>query len=90
MWLVLKKISRFKEKQYNTKKDYEYLEGLEKYFEKSIGTNVEKLQNFAKYVPRQNLTTFLTRYEIFKKILDVPGSIIECGVLFGGGLMTFA
>ena len=63
---------------------------LEKYFEKSIGTNVEKLQNFAKYVPRQNLTTFLTKYEIFKKILDVPGSIIECGVLFGGGLMTFA
>ena len=65
----MKKISRFKEKQYNTKKDYEYLEGLEKYFEKSIGTNVEKLQNFAKYVPRQNLTTFLTRYKIFKKIL---------------------
>ena len=52
--------------------------------------NIEKIQNFAKYVPRQNLTTFLTRYEIFKKILDVPGSIIECGVLFGGGLMTFA
>jgi len=86
----LKKISRFKEKQYNTKNDYGYLEALEKYFEKSIGTNVEKLQNFAKYVPRQNLTTFLTKYEIFKKILDVPGSIIECGVLFGGGLMTFA
>ena len=86
----MKKISRFKEKQYNTKKDYEYLESLEKYFEKSIGTNIEKLQNFTKYVPRQNLTTFLTRYEIFKKILDVPGSIIECGVLFGGGLMTFA
>ena len=86
----MKKISRFKEKQYNTKSDYDYLEGLEKYFEKGIGTNVEKLQNFAKYVPRQNLTAFLTRYEIFKKILDVPGSIIECGVLFGGGLMTFA
>ena len=86
----MKKNSRFKEKQYNTKSDYDYLEDLEKYFEKSIGTNVEKLQNFAKYVPRQNLTAFLTRYEIFKKILDVPGSIIECGVLFGGGLMTFA
>ena len=66
------------------------MEGLEKYFKESIGTNVEKLQNFAKYVPRQNLTTFLTRYEIFKKILDIPGSIIECGVLFGSGLMTFA
>ena len=86
----MKKISRFKEEENNTKKDFDYLTRLEKYFEKSKGSNVEKLQNFAKYVPRQDLTTFLTKYEIFKKILNVPGSIIECGVLFGGGLMTFA
>lgn len=83
-------LSRFKEKQFNTKNDFEYLEKLNRYFHNSIGSDIEKLQNFSKYVPRQDLTNFLARYEIFKKILHVPGSIFECGILFGGGLMTFA
>ena len=86
----MEKISRFKEKQFNTKNDFEYLEKLNEYFKDSIGNNVEKLQNFPKYVPRQDLTNFIARYEIFKKIQNIPGSIFECGVLFGGGLMTFA
>ena len=29
-------------------------------------------------------------HEIFKDIIEVPGSIIECGVHLGGGLMTWA
>ncbi len=86
----MKKISRFKENSYNTTNDFDYLDQLEKYYNSSLGTNVEKLQNFSKYVPRQDLTNFIAKYELFKKILEVPGSIIECGVLFGGGLMTFA
>jgi hypothetical protein len=36
------------------------------------------------------MTTFLSKYEIFKKVLNIHGSIIECGVYLGGGLMTFA
>jgi hypothetical protein len=84
------KISRFKESVNNKKHELDYLKNLNEYFEKSLGTNVEKLQNFTKYVPRQDLTNFLARYELFKKILHVPGSIIECGILFGGGLMAFA
>jgi hypothetical protein len=63
---------------------------LETYFSQSPGSVTEKLENFAKYVPRQNLARFLARYEIFKLIKDVQGSIVECGVLFGGGLMSFA
>jgi len=84
------KESRFKEKSNNTKENLQYLKKLDEYFKKSIGTNVEKLQNFTKYVPRQDLTNFLARYEIFKKILHIPGNIIDCGVLFGGSLMAFA
>ena len=38
----------------------------------------------------KRISKFITHYEIFKKILDVPGDIIECGVFFGGGLMTSA
>ncbi len=70
--------------------DYSYREALESYFSESPGTATEKLENFSKYVPRQNMARLLARYEIFKHILDVQGSIVECGVLFGGGLMSFA
>lgn len=86
----MKKLSRIKEPSTNTKRDFQFLEKLEDYFTTSQGTNVEKLANFAKYIPRQNLTYFLAKYEVFKKILDIQGSIVECGVFLGGGLMTFA
>jgi hypothetical protein len=81
---------RIKEKSLGTEKDLDYLDNLNEYFDKSIGTNVEKLANFTKYVPRQNLTYFLAKYEIFKKILPIHGSIVECGVYMGGGLMGFS
>jgi len=81
---------RFTEKRTTVEKDIVFRRSLEDYFSESIGSNVEKLQNFCKYVPRQELTRFVSRYEIFKKVLDVQGSIVECGVLFGGSLMTWA
>jgi hypothetical protein len=49
-----------------------------------------KIENFPKYVRRQNLTRFLALYEIFKLILPVKGSIVECGVHRGFGVMTWA
>ncbi|MFH1642778.1 MAG: TylF/MycF/NovP-related O-methyltransferase [Nanoarchaeota archaeon] len=82
--------SRGQEPNRTTQDETNYRVNLENYFKKSIGSDVEKLENFAKYVPRQSLTRFIAKYEIFKKILDIQGSIIECGVYLGGGLMTFA
>jgi len=82
--------SRFLEPSRTTKEEIEYRSDLEKYYSKSLGSNVEKLQNFAKYVPTQDLRKFICRYELFKKILHVHGSVVECGVLYGGGLMTWA
>lgn len=70
--------------------DYDSREKLESYFLNSSGSATEKLENFAKYVPRQNLARFLARYELFQLVKNVQGSIVECGVLFGGGLMSFA
>lgn len=64
--------------------------GLAEQFEKSSFSTFERLINFPLYVPRQNLTTFLVKYEIFKRSLTIHGSIIEGGVGFGGGLMTWA
>ena len=39
-----------------------------------------KMENFPKYVRRQNMTRYLALYEIFKLQLPVKGSVIECGV----------
>jgi len=67
----------------------EFRTELEQYFTDSPGTSVWKLQNMAKFVPRQALARFLLKAEIFKKILDVQGAIVECGVFGAGGLMTW-
>ena len=49
-----------------------------------------KLANFPKYVRRQNLTRLLALYELFKLVLRVKGSIIECGVHRGFGLLSWS
>lgn len=80
----------FIESNTHTKKDYEILRELENYYNCSPGSHVEKIRNFTKYIRSQDIAHFLARYEIFKKIMNVQGSIIECGVLHGAGLMSFA
>lgn len=59
-------------------------------FERNPQSWEGKLENFPKYVRRQNLTRFLALYEIFKRVLDVKGSVVECGVHHGFGVMTWA
>lgn len=59
-------------------------------FERNPEPWEKKIENFPKYVRRQNLTRFLALYEIFKRVQDVKGSIIECGVFHGFGTMTWA
>jgi len=59
-------------------------------FESSPETTAERLASFPKYVRRQDMTKFLTRYEIFKQVLPVKGSVVECGVFRGFGLFTWA
>jgi hypothetical protein len=59
-------------------------------FERNPETWEKKLENFPKYVRRQNLTRFLALYELAKLALPVKGSIVECGVFQGFGTMTWA
>lgn len=46
--------------------------------------------NFEKYAKRQAISRFLARYELFKLQTNIKGSIIECGVHEGAGLMGWA
>ncbi|MBC8489112.1 MAG: class I SAM-dependent methyltransferase [Bacteroidetes bacterium] len=59
-------------------------------FDNNPDTWEKKIENFTKYVRRQNLTRLFVLYEIFKKVLNVKGSIIECGVNQGFGIMTWS
>ena len=61
-----------------------------KIFEGSKDSTQNKLHNFMKYARRQDVTKMLTRYEIFKKVLHMKGSVVECGVFRGAGLMSWA
>lgn len=52
--------------------------------------SIEEYKNFEKYVPRQALSRFIARYELFKLQMNIKGCIIECGVHHGGGLLSWA
>jgi hypothetical protein len=70
--------------------DLKYFQEISNYWDNSIGTNLDKLRAFTKYVPFTEFPKFLAKYEIFKKIINIHGGIIECGVHQGAGLMTWA
>ena len=59
-------------------------------FTKSKCSTDKKLANFTKYVKRQTLARFMVQHELFKRQLNIKGSVIECGVHNGGGVMAWA
>ncbi|MEE8238763.1 MAG: TylF/MycF/NovP-related O-methyltransferase [Nitrososphaerales archaeon] len=65
-------------------------EFLEKALQEKDADLLRELHAFAKYVPRQSITRFLARYELFKLIVNVPGCVIEAGVYSGAGVFSFA
>ena len=50
----------------------------------------ERFLNFTKYARRHELARFIVQYELFKKTQQVKGSIVECGVYQGAGVMAWA
>jgi hypothetical protein len=56
-----------------------------------VSKNIDSgLLHFTKYVRRHELARFMVQYELFKKIVNIKGSIIECGVYQGAGVMAWA
>ena len=56
-------------------------------FEVSPG---EIWKNFPTYARRLHLKRFLAHYELFQKVVDLPGDIVELGVFRGASLMSWA
>jgi hypothetical protein len=77
-------------KKFRTDVEEEIGKNMERIFNACADSIEIKLENFPKYVRRQHLKRFLAMYEIFKLILPVKGSIVECGVFKGFSLMAWA
>lgn len=73
-----------------TKQNIKTLFDYEEFFEKSFGSTLSKLLAFPKFTTRQMMSKLLARYEIFKKILNIHGSIVEVGVNAGNGTFSYA
>ena len=76
--------------QSRSQREQDYVSELAECLKSSPFSAVEQMMNFPLYAPRQNVTNFLIKYEIFKRILEVHGSIVECGVFFGAGLLGWS
>jgi len=70
--------------------DFEAYRLTEETFEQSQLSVFNKLEAFPRFATKRSLAKFLCRHEIFKHVLGVTGSIVECGVFNGGGLFTWA
>jgi len=49
----------------------------------------EIVDNFPLFVRRIGLAKFIAHVMLFREIVDLPGSIVECGVFKGASLLTF-
>ncbi len=77
-------------KKFRTEAEQEIGKKNANIFQESPDSVETKLENFPKYVRRQHLKRFLALYEIFKLVLPVKGSVVECGVFRGFGVMAWA
>ena len=75
-------------KKFRTEAEQQVGKNIQGIFERCPDSVEVKLENFPKYVRRQQLKRFLALYELFKRVLPVKGSIVECGVFRGFGVMS--
>lgn len=73
----------------NTPQQLSFYEGLESLIEDRAVSPLEKMAGFPVYCSRQIITAFIERYHYFEMVLEIPGSIIDCGVGSGLEFMAF-
>ncbi len=72
-----------------TSGETEAISELYEAFENSPLPLAQRLQTFPRHVRRQDIARFLAKYELFRMSLAANGSVVECGVFGGGGLMSW-
>ena len=63
---------------------------LEELYETTHLSVFEMFRNFPVFTPRFNIARFLAHYELFKKVVELPGVIIDLGVYRGASTFTWA
>ncbi len=74
----------------HSEKDREAYGLAEQAFEASSTPLFNKLEAFARFTTKRSIARFLAHTELFQRILPVNGIIVECGVLDGASLFTWA
>ena len=69
--------------------ELEYFARIQRYFEGSSGSFSEKAYAFPRFVPRQALSYFLARSEVYRQIVGTHGSILDFGVYRGCSFFTW-
>ena len=82
----MKKSKIYLQKNSDEKKSRTNLQGN---FEKSPVSRDEKLDNLGLYLSRKNLSRILFIDELYQKIVDVPGVILEFGCRWGQNLAIY-
>jgi hypothetical protein len=59
-------------------------------FEASQLSVFSKMEAFPRFTTKRSMARFLCKHELYKKIIETNGYIVECGVLNGAGLFTWA
>src|SRR5262245_33236407 len=71
-------------------RDHAYWQQLDRLFAERRYTSKDVLRNWPAYVMRRDLRRFLSHYELFKHVIDLPGCIVELGVFKGASFYTWA
>ena len=83
-------MANFLDPKNHTEADLKSFELAELLFNSSEDSLSDKIDCFSRFASRKSLARFLVRYELIKQIINVNGSVLDCGVLSGQGLFTFA
>lgn len=80
----------FRDTIIQSKKDRDEMSLIEDILKNTSESRFNILDNFTKYVQLGTISRFLTRYEVYKLQLNVPGVILDIGVGRGSSLFTWA
>ena len=71
-------------------RDQNYWKQIEAIAAKRNYTLEDVLRQWPAYVMRRDVPRFLSHYELFKKVIDLPGCILDLGVWKGTSLFTWS
>lgn len=73
----------------SNERDQKYWETVENIARDRSYSTTDLLRNWPAYVMRRDIPRFLSHYELFKQVIDLPGVIVDLGVFRGTSFFTF-